>query len=192
MVRGVVSDPNRKAYDCLRAPGVRATLLNVQTGQCIPLDDPTWVPEVASSHLLVGTIITIASHVDCALGRAWRMPMFHPQLMAATAMLEKLQKYFNALNEAVLGKRLGTAPFNMIAGHLAPELRAIPTREQMPDTLAQSAAEIMLSHVYLTRDLLPRGSRFSGEMATRSGSHGLRMSLLGLPGPDITWLELFP
>ena len=70
MVRGVVSDPNRKAYDCLRARGVRATLLNAQTGQCIPLDDPTWVPEVASSHLLVGTITTIASHVDCALGRA--------------------------------------------------------------------------------------------------------------------------
>ena len=111
------------------------------------LDDPTWVPEVASSHLLVGTITTIAAHVDCALGRAWRMPMFHPQLMAATAMLEKLQKYFNALNEAVLGKRLGTAPYSMIAGHLAPELRTIPTREQMPDTLAQSAAEIMLSHV---------------------------------------------
>ena len=147
MVRGVVSDPNRRAYDCLRAPGVRATLLNAQTGQCIPLDDPTWVPEIASSHLLVGTITTIASHVDCALGRAWRMPMFHPQLMAPTAMLEKLQKYFNALNEAVLGKRLGTAPFSMIAGHLAPELRTIPTREQMPDTLAQSAAEIMLSHV---------------------------------------------
>ena len=62
--------------------------------------------------------------------------------MAATAMLEKLQKYFNALNEAVLGKRLGTAPFSMIAGHLAPELRTIPTREQM-----QSAVEIMLSHV---------------------------------------------
>ena len=147
MVRGVVSDPNRRAYDCLRAPGVRATLLNAQTGQCIPLNDPTWVPEVASSHLLVGTIATIASHVDCALGCAWRMPMFHPQLMAATAMLEKLQKYFNALNEAVLGKRLGTAPFSMIAGHLAPELRTIPTREQMPDTLAQTAAEIMLSHV---------------------------------------------
>ena len=73
--------------------------------------------------------------------------VFHPQLMAATAMLEKLQKYFNALNEAVLGKRLGTAPFSMIAGHLAPELRTIPTREQMSDTLAQSAAEIMLSHV---------------------------------------------
>ena len=36
MVRGVVSDPNRRAYDCLRAPGVRATLLNAQTGQCIP------------------------------------------------------------------------------------------------------------------------------------------------------------
>ena len=35
----------------------------------------------------------------------------------------------------------------MIAGHLAPELRTIPTREQMSDTLAQSAAEIMLSHV---------------------------------------------
>ena len=105
MVRGVVSDPNRRAYDCLRAPGVRATLLNAQTGQCIPLDDPTWVPEIASSHLLVGTIATIASHVDCALGRAWRMPMFHPQLMAATEMLEKLQKYFNALNEAVVGKR---------------------------------------------------------------------------------------
>ena len=69
MVRGVVSDPNRRAYDCLRAPGVRATLLNAQTGQCIPLNDPTWVPEVASSHLLVGTITTIASHVDCALGR---------------------------------------------------------------------------------------------------------------------------
>ena len=67
MVRGVVSDPNRRAYDCLRAPGVRATLLNAQTGQCIPLDDPTWVPEVASSHVLVGTITTIASHVDCAL-----------------------------------------------------------------------------------------------------------------------------
>ena len=144
MVRGVVSDPNRRAYDCLRAPGVRATLLSAQTGQCIPLDDPTWVPEIASSHLLVGTI---ASHVDCALGRAWRMPMFHPQMMAATAMLEKLQKYFNALNEAVLGKRLGTAPFSMIAGHLAPELRTTPTREQMSDTLAQSAAEIMLSHV---------------------------------------------
>ena len=75
MVLGVVN-PNRKAYDCLRAPGVRATLLNAQTGQCIPLDDPTWVPEVASSHLLVATITTIASHVDCALGRAWRMPMF--------------------------------------------------------------------------------------------------------------------
>ena len=30
------------SYDCLRAPGVRATLLNAQTGQCIPLDDPTW------------------------------------------------------------------------------------------------------------------------------------------------------
>ena len=115
-----------------RGPRKKATLLNAQTGQCIPLDDPTWVPEVASSHLLVGTITTIASHVDCALGRAWRMPMFHPQLMAATAMLEKLQKYFNALNEAVLGKRLGTAPFSMIAGHLAPELRTIPTREQMP------------------------------------------------------------
>ena len=143
MVRGVVSDPNRRAYDCLRAPGVRATLLNAQTGQRIPLDDPTWVPEIASSHLLVGTITTITSHVDCGFGRAWRMPMFHPQLMAATAMLEKLQKYFNALNEAVLGKR----SFSMIAGHLAPELRTIPTREQMPDTLAQSAAEIMLSHV---------------------------------------------
>ena len=75
---------------------MRATLLNAQTGQCIPLDDPTWVPEIASSHLLVGTISVIASHVDSALGRAWRMPMFHPQLMAATAMLEKLQKYFNA------------------------------------------------------------------------------------------------
>ena len=37
-------------------------------------------------------------------------------------MLEKLQKYFNALNEAVLGKRLGTAPFR-IAGNLAPEFR---------------------------------------------------------------------
>ena len=62
-------------------------------------------------------------------------------------MLEKLQKYFNALNEAVLGKRLGTTPFSMIAGHLAPELRTIPTREQMSDTLAQSAVEIMLFHV---------------------------------------------
>ena len=31
---------------------MRATLLNAQTGQCIPLDDPTWVPEIASSHLL--------------------------------------------------------------------------------------------------------------------------------------------
>ena len=50
MVRGVVSDPNRRAYDCLRAPGVRATLLNAQTGQRIPLDDPTWVPEVASHN----------------------------------------------------------------------------------------------------------------------------------------------
>ena len=159
MVRGVVSDPNRRAYHCLRAPGVRATLLNAQTGQCIPLIDPTWVPEVASSHLLVGTITTIASHVDCALGRAWRMPMLHPQLMAATAMLEKLQKYFNALNEAVLGKRLGTAPFSMIAGHLAPEL---PTREQMPDTLAQSAAEIMLSHV--------SALSHSGSSADRNGN----------------------
>ena len=100
MVRGVVSDPNRTIV--CEHQGVRATLLNAQTG---PVDDPTWVPEVASSHLLVGTI--------------WRMPMFHPQLMAATAMLEKLQKYFNALNEAVLGKQLGTAPFSMIAGHLA-------------------------------------------------------------------------
>ena len=109
--------------------------------------DPTWVPEVASSHLLVATITTIASHMDSALGRAWRMPMFHPQLMAATAMLQKLQKYFNALNEAVSDKRLGTAPFSMIAGHIAPELRTVPTREQMSDTLAQSAAEIMLSHV---------------------------------------------
>ena len=52
MVRGVVSDPNRRAYDCRRAPGVRATLLNAQS---VPLDDPTWVPEVASSHLLVGS-----------------------------------------------------------------------------------------------------------------------------------------
>ena len=34
MVCGVVSDPNRRAYDCLRAPEVRATLLNAQTGQC--------------------------------------------------------------------------------------------------------------------------------------------------------------
>ena len=68
---------------------MRATLLNAQTGQCIPLDDPTWVPEVASSHLLVGTITATASHVDSALGRAWRMPMIHPQMMAATAMLEK-------------------------------------------------------------------------------------------------------
>ena len=67
--------------------------------------------------------------------------------MAATAMLEKLQEYFNALNKAVMGKRLGAAPFSMIAGHLDPALRTIPTREQMPDTLAQSAAKIMLSHV---------------------------------------------
>ena len=160
MVRGVVSDPNRRAYDCLRAPGVRATLLNAQTGQCIPLDDPTWVPELASSHLLVGTITTI-------LGRAWRMPMFHPQLMAATAMLEKLQKYFNALNEAVLGKRLGTAPFSMIAGLFAPELRTIPTREQMPDTLAQSAAEVMLSHV---------------SALSHSGSSADRKEILGRDG----------
>ena len=33
---------------------------------------------------------------------------------------------------------LGTAPFSLIAGHLAPELRTIPTREQMSDTLALS------------------------------------------------------
>ena len=180
MVRGVVSDPNRRAYDCLRALGVRETLLNAQTGQCIPLDDPTWVPEIASSHLLVGTIATM----DCALRRAWRMPMFHPQLMAATAMLEKLQKYFNALNEAVLGKRLGTAPFSMIASHLAPELRTIPTREQMPDTLAQSAAEIMLSHV---------------SALSHSGSTSDRKEILGRDGlpfgkswfeddPDTVWL----
>ena len=176
MVRGVVSDPNRRAYDCLRAPGVRATLLNAQTGQCIPLDDPTWVPEIASSHLLVGTITTIASHVDCALGRAWRMPMFHPQLMAATAMLEKLQKYFNALNEAVLGKRLGTAPFSMIAGHLAPELRTIPTTEQMSDTLAQSAAEIMLSHV---------------SALSHSGSTSDRKEIIGRDGHPFgkSWFE---
>ena len=147
MVGGVVSAPNRRAYNCLRAPGVRATLLNAQTGQYIPLDNPTWLPEIASSHLLVETITTIVSHVDCALGRTWRLLMFQPELMAATAMLEKLQKHFNALNEAVLGKRLGTAPFSIIAGHLAPELRTIPTREQMPDTLAQSAAKIVLSHV---------------------------------------------
>ena len=164
MTTWFVSDPNRKAYGCLRAPGVRATLLNAQTGQCIPLDDPTWVPEVASSHLLVATITTIASHVDSALGRAWRMPMFHPQLMAATAMLEKLQKYFNALNEAVLGKRLGTAPFSMIAGHIAPELRTVPTREQMSDTLAQSAAEIMLSHVSALSHLIGRRSSVGMEV----------------------------
>ena len=155
---------------------MRATLLNAQTGQCIPLDDPTWVPEIASSHLLVGTITTIASHVDCALGRAWRMPMFHPQLMAATAMLEKLQKYFNALNEAVLGKRLGTAPFSMIAGHLAPELRTIPTREQMSDTLAQSAAEIMLSHV---------------SALSHSGSTSDRKEIIGRDGHPFgkSWFE---
>ena len=171
---------------------MRATLLNAQTGQCIPLDDPTWVPEIASSHLLVGTITTIASHVDCALGRAWRMPMFHPQLMAATAMLEKLQKYFNALNEAVLGKRLGTAPFSMIAGHLAPELRTIPTREQMSDTLAQSAAEIMLSHVSALpiRGLLPIGRRSSEGMGSRSGNHGSRMTLKEPLGLDTIWLEV--
>ena len=188
----VVSGPNREAYDCVRAPGVRATLLNAQSGQCIPLDDPTWVPEVASSHLLVGTITAIASRVDCALGRAWQMPMFHPKLMAVTAMLEK---YFNALNEAVLGKRLGTAPFSMIAGHLAPELRTIPTREQMPDTLAQPA-EIMLSHVLALSHSRSTADReqILRRMATHSGSHGSRMSLMELPGPDITWLEvlLFP
>ena len=172
MVRGVVSDPNRQAYDCLRAPGVRATLLNAQTGQCIPLDDPTWVPEVAGSHLLAATITTISSHVDCALGRAWRMPMFHPQLMGATAMLEKLQKYFAALNEAVLGKRLGTAPFSHIAGHLAPELKTVP----MSDTLAQSAEEILLSHV---------------SALSHSGSREDRAQILGQDGQPFgkSWFE---
>ena len=139
MVCGVVSDANCRAYDCLRAPGVRATLLNAQTGQCIPLDDPTWVPEIASSHLLVATITTIASHVDCALGRAWRMPMFHPQLMAATAMLEKLQKYFNARDGQKARHRSLQhdcwAPGSGVADY------------SNEDTLAQSAAEIMLSHV---------------------------------------------
>ena len=175
MVRVAVSDPNRRAYDCLRAPGVRATLLNAQTGQCIPLDDPTWVPEVASLHLLLAALTTIGSHVDCALGRAWRMPMFHPQLMAATAMLEKLQKYFK-LNEAVLGKRLGTAPFSMIAGHLAPELRTIPTREQMSDMLAQSAPEILLSHV---------------SALSHSGSTADREQILGRDGNPFgkSWFE---
>ena len=126
--------------------------------------------------MLVGTITTIASHVDCALGRAWRMPMLHPQLMAATAMLEKLQKYFHALNEAVLGKRLGTAPFSMIAGHLAPELWTIPTREQMPDTLAQTAAEIMLSHV---------------SALSHSGSSADRKEILGRDGNPFgkSWFE---
>ena len=91
-------------------------------------------------------------------------------------MLEKLQKFFNVLNEAVLGKRLGTAPFSMIAGHLAPELRTIPTREQMPDTLAQSAAEIMLSHV---------------SALSRSGSSADRKEILGRDGNPFgkSWFE---
>ena len=185
MVRGVVNDPNRRAYDCLRAPGVRATLLNAQTGQCIPLDDPIWVPEVTSSHLLVGTITTIASHVDCALGRAWRMPMFYPQLMAATAMLEKLQKYFKALNEAVLGKRLGTAPFSIIAGHLAPELRIIPDEGRCLTRWRNQRLKSCcpMFRRCLIRGLLPIGRRSSVGMATHSGSHGLRMSPMELPGP---------
>ena len=158
---------------------MRATLLNTQTGQCIPLDDPTWVPEIASSHLLVGTITTIASHVDCALGRAWRMPMFHPQLMAATAMLEKLQKYFNALNEAVLGKRLGTAPFSMIAGRLAPELRTIP-RSRCPTRWRNQ--RLMCRHCPI-QGLLPIGWRSLVGMGSRSGNHGSKMTLEGATWP---------
>ena len=93
-------------------------------------------------------------------------------------------------NEAVLGKRSGTAPFSVIAGHLAPELRTIPTREQMPDTLAQTAAEIMLSHVSA---LSHSGSSADRKgMATHSGSHGLRMSPMEPLGPDTTWLEVSP
>ena len=78
--------PERFVGLILFVPGVRATLLKAQTGQRNLLDDPTWVPDIASSYLLV----------DCALGRSLRMPMY-PQLMAATAMLEKLQKYFSSL-----------------------------------------------------------------------------------------------
>ena len=91
-------------------------------------------------------------------------------------MLEKLQKHFNALNEAVLGKRLGTAPFSMIAGHLAPELRTVPTREQMSDTLAQSAAEITLSHV---------------SALSHSGSPADREQILGRDGNPFkkSWFE---
>ena len=85
----------------------------------------------------------------------------------------------------------------MIAGHLAPELRTIPTREQMPDTLAQSAAEIMLSHgsaLSHSGSSADRKEILAVGMATHSGSHGLRMSPMELPGPDTTWLEvlLFP
>ena len=41
MVRSIVSDPNHRTYNYLQTPKIRATLLNAQTGQCIPLDDPT-------------------------------------------------------------------------------------------------------------------------------------------------------
>ena len=64
----------------------------------------------------------------------------------------------------------------MIAGHLAPELRTIPTREQMSDTLAQSAAEIMLSHV---------------SALSHSGSTSDRKEIIGRDGHPFgkSWFE---
>ena len=92
-------------------------------------------------------LAVIRAGLDQAVATAQHMPMVHPHLMGATAMMFNLREFISSLTAAARSFRVGIVPFAFakVAQHPAmePELLPPPARKEYPDMLPQNVKQVM-------------------------------------------------
>ena len=146
---GVVKDleyPNWQLVSALMQSSLRVALEDKATLLSAAGLPAKWVPEVVREALFAPNLEVVCVNIGIVCKHMNQLPMFHPHLPAAFAVLAKIRDFLEALREACKKYKLGSTEVDQISCPDNMREPMYPEMGERPEFLGRTVEEVMRAY----------------------------------------------